>query len=214
MAIRFFIEGLIIGIVVAVPVGPMGLLCVNRALSGGPTYGLFSGLGVATADALAAGIAILGLTLVSTFLIDQQTWLRLIGGGFLFYLGVKVFRTRPVTQASLADRNGLIGAYMSTFLLTFTNPLTIVSFVAIYAGWGIQSLQGNYFSAGFLTVGVFAGSAFWWVLLSGSIAAFREKFSRSGLRWIHKISGTIIAGFGLAILLTLLLSSLGLSFRR
>lgn len=209
MPLRFFIEGLVIGFVVAVPVGPLGLLCINRALSTGPAYGLSSGLGVATADAIAAGIAVLGLTLVSGFLFDQQIWLRLIGGIFLCYLGCNIYMTTPVEQPAVNDVNGLLGAYATTFLLTFSNPLTIFSFIAIYAGWGVESLSGNYFLAGVLTVGVFAGSSLWWVALTVGLTAFRDRFSARTLRWIHRVSGTVIAGFGVVVLLSLWQMNLG-----
>ena len=120
-----FFKGFAIGLMVAVPVGPIGLLCVNRALFKGAVYGLLSGLGVATADAIAAGIAVLGLTLVSGFLLEQQLWFRLIGGFFLCYLGVKIFSTTPLERAASAKDGSLVRAYVSTFLLTFSNPLTI-----------------------------------------------------------------------------------------
>lgn len=188
---------------VAVPVGPIGLLCVNRALSRGPAYGLFSGLGVATADAIAAAIAVLGLTLVSTFFMDQQLWLRLIGGFFLCYLGLKVFATSPSVQPASDRESNLFGAYASTFFLTLTNPLTILSFVAIYAGWGVENLSGRYLSAAELTAGVFAGSSLWWFVLCGGMPAFRVRFTHQGLRWVHRISGMVIAGFGFVVLFSL-----------
>ena len=203
MEIRFFLEGLIIGFIIAVPVGPIGLLCINRTLSGGPTYGFFSGLGIATADAIAAGIAILGLTLVSNFLISQQIWFRLIGGLFLCYLGFRTFLARPAVQTTSVKESSLMGAYASTFFLTFTNPVTILSFVAIYAGWGVESLSGDYFSAAVLTMGVFTGSALWWIILSGGLLLFETRFTHRGLRWVHRISGVIIAGFGFFVLLSL-----------
>jgi threonine/homoserine/homoserine lactone efflux protein len=201
MQLGLFLKGLLIGFVVAVPIGPMGLLCVSRALSGGPVYGLVSGLGVATSDAVWAGTAALGLTMVSGFLSSQQVWLRLIGGVFLCYLGIKTFLTRAGIQNVSGAATGLPGAYGSTFLLTFSNPATILSFVAIYAGWGVESLSGHYVSAAVLTAGVFVGSASWWILLSGSLLAFRKSFAYSGLQWVERISGAIIAGLGLFIIL-------------
>jgi threonine/homoserine/homoserine lactone efflux protein len=199
-----FLEGLVIGFVIAVPVGPIGLLCVNRALSRGSVYGLVSGLGVATADAISAGIAALGVTLVSTFLTSQQKWLHLIGGVFFCCLGLRIFLIRPGAQATTINKeNGLVGAYASTFFLNMSNPVTILSFVAIYAGWGVESLSGDYTSAALLTLGIFFGSALWWVLLDGALLIFREKFTHHGLRWTHRISGAIIAGFGCFILLSL-----------
>jgi len=201
MQLGLFLKGILIGFVVAVPIGPMGVLCVSRALSGGPVYGLFSGLGVATGDAVWAGIAALGLTMISGFLFSQQSWLRLIGGIFLCYLGIKTFLTGPRVQTVSGVASGLGGAYGSTFFLTFSNPATILSFVAIYAGWGVESLSGHYVSAAVLTAGVFVGSASWWILLSGGLLAFRKSFAYSGLQWVERISGAIIAGLGLFIIL-------------
>lgn len=200
MNMSLFIEGIVIGFVVAVPVGPIGLLCINRALSGGPAYGFLSGLGVATADAVSGGIVVLGLTLVSSFLSSQHEWLRPIGGLFLCYLGLRTFMAKPAEQAISTKENGLMGAYTSTFFLTFTNPVTILSFVAIYAGWGVRSLSGDYLSAAALTSGIFFGSALWWVILGAALLLSREKFTDHGLRWIHRISGVIIAGFGFVVL--------------
>ena len=214
MPVYLFLEGMLIGFVVAVPVGPLGLLCINRALAMGSLCGLFSGFGVATADALAAGIAALGITLVSAFLMEHQTALRLVGGILLCYLGYRIYRTRPVAQLPPSNVTGLFSAYATTFLLTFSNPLTILSFVAIYAGWGLQSLREHYLSAAILTLGVFAGSALWWVLVFSGMSLFRDAFSARVMAMIHKVSGTIIAGFGLIVLLSLspLRVALGIQF--
>src|SRR5436190_20582484 len=143
MLLLLFLKGFLIGMIIAVPVGPIGLLCVNRTLSKGPLYGLISGLGVATADAVSGSIVVLGLTLVSSFLIAEQLWLRLVGGIFLCYLGFKIFATEPSLRAMRDKEKSLLGAYLSTFLLTFSNPLTLLSFVAIYAGWGVEDLSAH-----------------------------------------------------------------------
>ena len=200
------------GLVVAVPVGPLGLLCINRALMLGPACGLFSGLGVATADALAAGIAALGITLISGFVSDYQLLLRLLGGAFLCYLGYKICVTEPVAQAPIRNINGLLSAYATTFLLTFSSPVTILSFVAIYAGWHVPSLDGHYAAAATLTAGVFTGSALWWVGLFIGLKTFHDRFNLRFLFWVHRVSGVIIAGFGVIVLLSLspLSASLGL----
>ena len=214
MPIHLLIEGMLIGVVVAVPVGPLGLLCINRALSTGALCGLFSGLGVATADALAAGLAALGISLISGFLTDHQVFLRLGGGFFLCYLGMKIYQTKPTVQTPSGDVNGLLGAYVTTFLLTFSNPVTILSFIAIYAGWQVESLSGNYFAAAVLTLGVFLGSALWWIALFLGLTAFRDKFSLQVVGWIHRVSGALIAGFGVVVLLSLspLRQALGIQF--
>ncbi len=214
MPIHLLIEGILIGIMVAVPVGPLGLLCINRALATGALCGLFSGLGVATADALAAGIAALGISLISGFLTDHQVLLRLGGGIFLCYLGLKIYWTEPMLQTPSGKVNGLAGAYATTFLLTFSNPVTILSFIAIYAGWQVENLHGHYLAVAVLTLGVFCGSALWWVLLFVGLTAFPDRFSLQTLGWIHRVSGALITGFGVALLLSLapLRQALGIQF--
>ncbi len=210
MQVHLLIQGIIIGLVVAVPVGPLGLLCINRALSLGPLCGLCSGLGVATADALGAGIAALGITLVSTFLVNHSLMLRFVGGIFLCFLGLKIYAMKPSKKTPPKTVNGLLGAYATTFLLTFSNPVTILSFIAIYAGWGVESLRGNYLGAAVLMAGVFTGSALWWLALFVGLKTFRERFNLKIIGWIHLVSGAIIAGFGFIVLLSL--SPLGQSW--
>jgi threonine/homoserine/homoserine lactone efflux protein len=214
MSIYLLIEGIMIGVVVAVPVGPLGLLCINRALMLGPLCGLCSGLGVATADAIAAGIAALGITLISGFLTDHQVLLRFIGGIFLCYLGYKIYRTEPVSRMPIKTVNGLLSAFATTFVLTLSNPVTILSFVAIYAGWHVPSLQGEYVAAATLTAGVFTGSTLWWVGLFVGLTAFHRKFDLRFLFWVHRVSGAVIASSGVFVLLSLspLKQSLGIQF--
>jgi threonine/homoserine/homoserine lactone efflux protein len=214
MSVYIFVQGILIGFVVAVPVGPLGLLCINRALMLGPVTGLFSGLGVATADALAAGIAALGIYFVSDFLSDHQFILRLFGGMFLIYLGLNIYRSKPKQQLPASNVNGLVAAYATTLFLTFSNPVTILSFIAIYAGWHVESMSGRYVSAAILASGVFVGSALWWLALFVGLTAFRERFNLRILAWVHRVSGVIIAGFGLLVLLSLspVRSMLGVQF--
>ena len=214
MTVYLLIEGVLIGLMVAVPVGPLGLLCINRALTMGPLYGLVSGIGVASADALAAGIVALGISLISGFLLDHQILLRLVGGVLLCCLGVKIYKTKPKQEPPPNNVNGLFGAYVTTFLLTLSNPVTILSFIAIYAGWGVASLSGHYVAAAVLTLGVFTGSAFWWIALFVGLTMFRHKFTIEVVCWIHRISGAMIAGAGFIVLLSLspLRAALGIQF--
>jgi len=204
MDITFLLRGLAIGFSIAAPVGPIGVLCIRRTLAEGRASGLVSGLGAATADAIYGCIAGFGLTFISTFLVSQQAWLRLIGGVFLCYLGLKTLLAKPVEQAVLDKRNGLVAAYASTFFLTLTNPMTIISFAAIFAGLGLASASGDYASAGVLVLGVFIGSALWWLILSGGVGIYRKKFNPKGLQWVNRMSGAIITGFGLFALLSLI----------
>ena len=167
MDISNFYKGLIIGFSIAAPVGPIGILCIRRTLSSGRVVGLLSGMGAATADALYGSVAAFGLTFISTFLLEQQIWLRLIGGAFLCYLGIKTILSHPSSSPFSANQTGLLSAYGSTFLLTLTNPLTILSFAAIFAGFGVVNAGGNYSNAAITVLGVFLGSSCWWVILSG-----------------------------------------------
>jgi threonine/homoserine/homoserine lactone efflux protein len=203
MTAYLIIQGVLIGFVVAVPVGPLGLLCINRALAMGALCGLLSGLGVASADALAASIAALGISFISSFFTEHQTVLRLAGGVFLCYVGWQIYRTKPKLAPAPSDVNGLLNAYATTFFLTISNPVTILSFIAIYAGWHVPSLHGRYFAAALLTLGVFIGSALWWVGLFVGMTVFRDKFSLDALSWVHRVSGVLIVSFGIAVLLSL-----------
>jgi threonine/homoserine/homoserine lactone efflux protein len=200
MNIDFFLRGLIIGFSIALPVGPIGILCIRRTLTEGRLSGLLSGLGAATADALYGCVAGFGLTFISGILIGQTFWLRLIGGAFLCYLGVKTILSKSAEQAATDRKSSLLGAYVSTVFLTLTNPATVLSFVAVFAGLGLANTGGNYATAGILVFGVFTGSALWWVILSSSVSLFRTKFNPRGLQWLNKISGSILLIFGILAL--------------
>jgi len=205
MDVTFFFRGLLIGLSIAAPVGPIGVLCIRRTLAEGLAAGLVSGLGAATADALYGFIAAFGLTFISGFLIRQEMWLRLVGGLFLCYLGVKTLLAKPAgpAQPTSTGGRGLLAAYTSTLFLTLTNPVTILFFAAIFAGLGAAGASGSYASAAILVAGVFAGSALWWLTLSGLVSLFRNRFDARAMRWVNRLSGLVILGFGLAALLSL-----------
>ena len=206
MDTSFFIRGLLIGLSIAATVGPMSVLCIQRTLNKGQLYGLVSGLGIATADGVYGSIAAFGLTLITNFLIMEQIWIRLIGGIFLIYLGIKTILSKPPESAATLtiQTNGYPGAYASTFLLTLTNPLTILSFAAIFAGIGVGSASKSFLSAAIVVIGVFAGSTLWWIILTGIISLLRKKMDAQWLLWINRISGAIITLFGIGALLSLL----------
>lgn len=202
-----FLRGILIGFSIAAPVGPIGVLCIRRTLADGRVAGFVSGIGAATADAIYGSIAAFGLTTISLFLVQQSQWLRLIGGGFLIYLGIRTFLAQPAVMAETDPTSGqgrLSGYYFSTFFLTLTNPLTILSFAAIFAGLGIGSAtRGSYWQAAILVLGVFLGSAGWWLLLSGLVGLFQSKLNQHLLIWVNRISGVIIFLFGIAALISL-----------
>jgi threonine/homoserine/homoserine lactone efflux protein len=196
------LRGLVIGFAIAAPVGPIGVLCIRRTLTEGRVSGFLAGLGAATADALYGCVAGFGLTFVSSTLVDQQVWFRLVGGVFLCYLGFRSFFAPPAEKAAEVKGRGLLGAYASTFALTLTNPMTILSFGAVFAGLGVAE-GGSYESAGALVLGVFIGSALWWSLLSGMASLFRERVTSQGMRWINRISGIVVLVFGVVALASL-----------
>lgn len=203
MNFEFFIRGLLIGLSIAAPVGPMGVLVIRRTLAEGRLAGLISGLGIAAGDTIYGALGGYGLTFITGFLINEQFWLRLVGGGFLIYLGLKTMLSRPAEKAAQGRGKGLPGYFGSTLLLTLTNPLTIISFAAIMAGLGIGSSSGNYLSATVLVVGVMFGSASWWLILTTGVSLFRNKIKPGGMVWVNRFSGLIILGFGLLALISL-----------
>ena len=204
MDMSLLVRGLIIGFSIATPVGPIGVLCIRRTLADGRAIGLVSGLGAATADALYGCVAGFGLTGISAFLVGQQTWLRLIGGLFLLLLGVKTFLSRPATEAAPSRGHGLAAAYATTFMLTLTNPMTILAFVAIFAGVGLVRAGGTHLSAATLVAGVFLGSACWWLTLSTGVSLLRERFGLRVMQWVNRASGAVLTGFGVVALAGLL----------
>jgi threonine/homoserine/homoserine lactone efflux protein len=188
-----FGRGLILGFTIAAAVGPISLLTIRRTLAHGRVYGLASGLGVATADATYGGIAAFGLTAVTSVLVGGRVVLGLLGGAFLVVLAWRTLTSRPGEVAEAADRPGLAGAFLSIFGLTMTNPMTILSFAAIFAGLGVVGSGGA--DAALLTLGVFFGSATWWVILTTAVAVLRARITVRWLTWVNRVSGVVLLGF-------------------
>lgn len=211
MYLSIALRSILIGISIAAPVGPIGILCIRRTLAEGRIAGFISGLGAATADAFYGAIAAFGLTFISLFLLQHTFWLRLGGGIFLLFLGVRIFLAIPasnaVNETSSGKKRGLLNYYASTFLLTITNPLTILSFAAIFAGiGGLNSKMSNdYIGAAIMVMGIFLGSCVWWFILSGLTGYFRRKIDSTTMIWINRASGAIIIGFGLIAVSSILL---------
>lgn len=204
MALSFFLKGMAIGFSIAAPVGPIGVLCIRRSLTDGRWAGLATGLGAATADAAYGCVAGFGLTAVSSFLVNHRFWLGLVGGVFLCYLGVRTFRSRPAEQAADMRHGGWLSAYFSTLFLTLTNPMTILSFVAVFAGFGLGT-SADYLAASSLVLGVLAGSALWWLILSSGAALLQSRVTSAWMQVVNRLSGAVIFTFGLYALGTLLL---------
>lgn len=206
METSVFLRGLAIGFGIAAPVGPIGILCIRRTLADGRAVGFAAGLGAATADALYGAVAAFGLTLISSALVGQRAWLQAVGGVFLCYLGVRTWIVAPAQTAAATRRgSGLVTAWATTFALTVTNPTTILSFAAIFAGLGLGAGAGGYGSASIMVLGVFLGSAFWWLLLSTGVGFLRSSITPAHLRWVNRGAAAIIAAFGIGALLGLLI---------
>jgi threonine/homoserine/homoserine lactone efflux protein len=196
------LRGLALGFSIAAPVGPIGVLCIRRTLADGRLVGFVSGLGAATADATYGAVAAFGLTAVSHVLLGQRVWIHLIGGMFLCYLGVRTLLSAPTERAASVQGRGLAGAYASTLGLTLANPTTILSFVAIFAGLGVAQNASSFGAPAWLVLGVFCGSALWWLLLSSGVGLFRTRLDTQALRWVNRLSGAVILAFGLVALVT------------
>lgn len=204
MNIGLFFKGLVVGFLISTPVGPIGVLCIQRTLNKGKLHGIVSGLGAATADAIYGFIAAFGLTFISNFLVKEQMWLRLVGGIFLCYMGVRVFLSKSEQRTAPGENTSYVGDYMSVFFLTLTNPITFLAFAATFAGLGLVNLIEHHIAALLLIAGVFVGAGLWWLILSGITSTFLRKLLYSRPAWLNKISGIVIIIFGLFVLLTLI----------
>jgi threonine/homoserine/homoserine lactone efflux protein len=190
-----FLRAWLMGFSIAAPVGPIGVLTIRRTLSGGQKSGLATGLGAATADLVYGMIAVLGLSAISRILLEFKLWIGLLGGAMLVYLGVRTLLSVPTQSTIVNDTpKHLFGAYVSTFALTLTNPATILSFIAIMGVLGVS--QSSLPAVGLTVLGVFCGSATWWLLLTGIVSWFRQYLSANFQRWVNRVSGLFILGFG------------------
>jgi threonine/homoserine/homoserine lactone efflux protein len=198
MDLSFFIKGLIFGFSIAAPVGPIGILCIRRSLTSGWTAGLLTGMGAATADALYGCVAGFGLAGVTGFVVGQRAWIQTVGGLFLCWLGLRIILSgtdeKPAAKASGCAAMG----YLSALFLTLTNPMTILSFAAVFAGMGLGSIGAGHMAAGWLVAGVFSGSMAWWTILSSASSLFNTRMNAKSMRWINRFSGAVLTGFGLA----------------
>ena len=189
-----FLKGLAFGFVLAATVGPMWVLCLRRTLAYGAATGLASGMGIAVADGLYGAVAAFGLTAVSGLLLAHGFWIGLAGGAFLVYLGVKTLAAKPAADAETAKPASHAQAFLSTLGLTLANPPTILAFAAIFAGLGLAASAG-YAAAALVTLGVFLGSAAWWLVLAASAGSLRARLGPRLLRGINIVSGLTILGF-------------------
>ena len=209
MLLAFFLKGIVVGVVIAVPVGPVGVMCVRRTIFQGRLPGFVSGLGAATADAIFGIIAAFGLTFVSDWLIDYQQWLRGAGGCYLLYIGGSAFAAEPPVEVeSASDPESLLRDSVSTFVLAVTNPITVVAFLGIFTAIGLSGAQATFGRASILVLGVWVGSLLWWLMLTFGVGCIRHSIDRHHLAWISRGSGAILFFSGAALLATLIIDYL------
>jgi threonine/homoserine/homoserine lactone efflux protein len=201
MLLLFLLKGIAVGIVIAVPVGPVGVLCVRRTIFEGKLAGFVSGLGAATADALFGFTAAFGLTFVSDWLLGYQHWLRLAGGCYLLYLGGAALLARHEAELQQKpDTEDLLRNYVSTFALTLTNPITILAFLGIFSAVGLAGEQATLGRAAILVFGVWLGSLLWWLTLTLGLALVFRSLEPRHLVWVNRGSGIILLLSGGALL--------------
>jgi threonine/homoserine/homoserine lactone efflux protein len=192
----FTLRGFVLGFTIAATVGPISLLVIRRTLAEGRVVGLASGLGVATADATYGAIAAFGLGAITGALVDARPVLSLVGGVFLLWLAWKTARAEPHDPARVqVRRGGLAGAYLSILGLTLTNPMTILSFGALFAGLGVTTSGPG--AAALVTLGVWLGSSAWWVVLTSAVSLLRSRVTPTWIRRINVASGVVIGAFAL-----------------
>lgn len=204
MNVSLFLQGMLFGLAIAAPVGPIGVLCIRRTLADGQLTGFVAGLGAATADLCYGSVAVLGMTALNNLLLGVSFWTRFVGGLLLCYLGVQTLREVPAERPAAVTARGLLGAYAATLLLTITNPATIIAFAAIFAGLGVANAAHGSAEGMLLVAGVFSGSALWWFILSSATGLLRTRVTPQALRWVNLGAGVIIGGFGVVALGSLL----------
>ncbi len=203
-SIDTFIQSFIIGLAIAAPVGPIGVLCIQRTLAHGTWHGFISGMGAATADALYGCVIAFGLSVLSDLLLGISDLLSLFGGFFLLYLGIRtlLFSSVPdVTAHHIKTYRGLLRDYLTTLMLTLANPLTILAFIGIFAGIGSDMIASDTSTNWIIVFGVFLGSAAWWLTLSGGVGLLRTRIKPDFLIWLNRLSACVIIAFAVRILL-------------
>ncbi|MEN6443295.1 MAG: LysE family transporter [Methanoregula sp.] len=206
METLLFIHGIIIGIALAAPVGPIALICIHRTLANGRLHGIISGMGVATADIVYAAVTAFGFALIAEFLLARQWFFRLFGGIALIAVGIWIFFRVPPDIQTPKDELSYFRDFASMFALAIANPLTILFFTIIIPAFGVVISGNSILSPAIFVMGVLLGEAIWWIFLCGSLGTVRTYLNRAHLHLINRVSGMIIAGFGVVMIISLMFS--------
>ncbi|MDD2195762.1 MAG: LysE family transporter [Bacteroidales bacterium] len=206
MFVSLLIKGIIVGLLASIPLGPIGVICIQRTINKGRLSGFLSGLGAATADTIFAAIAGFSLTFVISYIEEKQILFQALGGIIVFLLGIKIFLTNPVRQLRRHKRkkNNLVEDYFSVLAVTITNPLAIFLFIALFALLDVVTDNTSWTHSLVTTSGVFIGAVLWWYILTTLVNIFRTKFRLKQLWWINKVSGAAIFTLGAIAILGLI----------
>jgi threonine/homoserine/homoserine lactone efflux protein len=204
-ALTLAIKGIIAGLAISAPVGPVNVLCISRTISGGRKAGLIAGLGAAASDTFYGAIAGFSISFIIQFLIRQEFWIRLVGGILLIGIGIAYWFKKPM-DLNQPERESHHSAWMTAFLLNLTNPTVVLSFLAVLAGLGLSGPKQWWLNF-VLVGGIFVGGMLWWTILALTTNHFRGRFRQSSMRWMNRIAGMAIGAFGIVTLLLSLRSS-------
>jgi threonine/homoserine/homoserine lactone efflux protein len=202
-----FIQGVIIGIALAAPVGPIAFVCIQRSLAYGRLHGITSGFGIATADAFYAAVTAFGLALISDFLLAHQWFFRLFGGLALIAVGLRIVFTAPSDVTITPENESFFADYTTMLAITLANPLTILFFTIIIPGLGVVIQGSTWATPAIFVVGVFLGEIGWWVFLCGTLGSMRSYLTRERLHLINRLAGFVITAFGVVLIASLMVTN-------
>ena len=205
-----FLKGALVGLLIAAPVGPINVLVIRRTLIHGRLAGLASGLGAALADTVFGAIAAFGISMLQTFLDEAHVAISLVGAAILVGMGIKLLRQPKPEISAGSDPSDLLGDFTSTLFLTLTNPITVLSFMAVFAAFGVRPDGQIGLDDWLLLAGVAAGATLWWVLVVEAVSLFRDRFTTTGLTWANRIAAIVILAFAAGVLGDVVLRKLGL----
>jgi threonine/homoserine/homoserine lactone efflux protein len=203
MHLILFLKGIAVGVAIAAPLGPVGILCIQRSLVRGVFYGLASGLGAALADAMFGAIAAFGIGFVADFMTRERYWLQLAGATLLLVMGTHTVLAKWRPRGPRLEANDLLHDWATTFALTITNPITLFSLGAVFVAVGITQGTETFEGAAAVVAGVLTGSALWWTVLASGVSLWRDRLSSDYLRRIHSASGIVMLALGAGVLVHL-----------
>ena len=203
MWMELFIRGLGIGLMASILMGPIAVLCIQRTLSKNLKSGFASGIGIATADTIFASIAFFSLSIVMSFLQTHLNIIKIIGGICILWVGARIFLSNPAVQIrrNRAGKSDLWSDFISILFLTLANPVTILTFIALFATLGIKNEPSQSGHGVIMIIGVFMGATSWWLTLTFLINIFRNKFKLRHILWMNRVAGGIIMLLGLLTIL-------------